>query len=172
MSETRNIVILGASCGGLSAAHYICKHTLAKLQQSKDAKYVLHLVDPSTHFWWHISAPRAICSVKEIKHSDSFVPIMEGFKQYPALKDSIVFHQAEATGLDTESRTVSIKTREGASETLEYYALVIATGIRSETPLTTLHGEHTVSQKALDDMNNKLVSAKEIVVGGGGPRRR
>ena len=49
MAETRRIVVLGASFGGLSAAHYIAKHTLPKLQQSKDAKYELHIVDPSTH---------------------------------------------------------------------------------------------------------------------------
>lgn len=169
MSDTRKIVVLGASFGGLSAAHYLAKHTLPKLLQSKDAKYELHLVDPSTHFWWHIGAPRAIVSVKEMKHSDTFVPIMDGFKQYPNLKDSIIFHHAQATGLDTASRTVSIKTHEGAAETLEYYALIIATGIRSETPLTTLQGDHTISQKALDDMNVKLTSAKEIIVGGGGP---
>lgn len=169
MSETRNIVILGASAGGLSAAHYIARHTLPKLANSKDAKYVVHLVDPSTHYWWHIAAPRAIVSVKEMKHSDTFVPIMDGFKQYSNLKDSIVFHQGEATGLDTTARTVSIKTHEGNAETLEYYALIIGTGIRSPTPLTTLHGEHTISQKALEEMNEKLASAKDIVVGGAGP---
>ena len=169
MSESRNIVILGASAGGLSAAHYIARHTLPQLQRSKEAKYTLHLVDPSTHFWWHIAAPRAIVSVKEMKNSDTFVPIMDGFKQYSGLKDSIVFHQGEATRLDTDARTVSIKTHDGNAETLEYYALIIGTGIRSPTPLTTLHGDHTISQKALEEMNGKLASAKSIVVGGSGP---
>ena len=169
MSETRNIVILGASFGGLSAAHYIARHTLPKLQRSKDAKYAIHLVDPSSHFWWHIGAPRSIVSVKEMAHKDSFVPIMDGFKQYGSLKDSIIFHHGEATGLDTGARTVSIKTHEGGAETLEYYALIIGTGIRSQTALTTLQGDYTISQKALEEMNRKLASAKEIVVGGGGP---
>lgn len=169
MSETRNIVVLGASFGGLSAAHYLAKHTLPQLRRSKDAKYVLHLVDPSTHFWWHIAAPRQMISVKEIKTSESFVPIMDGFKQYSNLKDSIVFHHGEAAGLDIDARTVSIKTHEGGRETLEYYALVIATGIRSSTPLTTFQGDYTISLKALEEMNQKLPSAKEIVVGGGGP---
>lgn len=50
MSEaTRNIVILGASFGGLSAAHYLARHTLPKLKEAKDAKYAVHVVDPSTH---------------------------------------------------------------------------------------------------------------------------
>ena len=142
---------------------------MPQLQRPKDAKYTLHLVDPSTHFWWHIAAPRAIVSVKEMKNSDTFVPIMDGFKQYTGLKDSIVFHQGEATALDTNARTVTITTHEGGSETLEYYALVIGTGIRSPTPLTTLQGDHTKSQKALEEMNTKLASAKDIVVGGSGP---
>lgn len=169
MSETRNIVVLGASFGGLSAAHYLAKHTLPQLVQSKDAHYELHLVDPSTHFWWHISAPRAICSTQEIKHSDYFFPTMDGFKQYPDLKDRIVFHHGEAAGLDTNSRTVKIRAHSGGEQTLEYYALIIATGVRSQTPLTTLQGDHTISTKALDEMNTKLASAKEIIVGGGGP---
>lgn len=169
MSETRNIVILGASFGGLSVAHYLCKHILPELQRSKDAKYTLHLCDPSSHFWWHIAAPREIVSVKDMKHSDCFVPTMDGLKQYSDLKDSIVFHHGSAIGLDTTARTVSIRTHQGDSESLEYYALVIATGIRSPTPLTTLQGDYTISQRALEEMNQKLASAKDVVVSGGGP---
>jgi apoptosis-inducing factor 2 len=169
MSETRNIVVLGASAAGLSAAHYLCKHTLPKLKAAKDAKYELHLVDPSTHFWWHIAAPREIVSVKDMPHSKCFVPNMDGFKQYSDLKDSIHFHQGTASGLDVDSRKVLIKTHGGSEESLPYYALVIATGIRSPTPLTTLQGEHTISIQALDSMNEKLRTAKDIVISGGGP---
>lgn len=169
MSETRNIVVLGASFGGLSAAHYITRHILPKLQTAKDAKYALHIVDPSTHFWWHVAAPRAMVSVKEMPHNQCFVPIMDGFKQYSNLNDSIVFHHGSATGLDTTERTVSIQTHEGGEERLSYYALVIATGIRSPTPVTTLQGHYLISQKALDEMNEKLASAQEIIVSGGGP---
>ncbi|KAL1586878.1 hypothetical protein WHR41_03979 [Cladosporium halotolerans] len=170
MSETRNIVIVGANFAGLSAAHYIAKHTLPKLAGSKDAKYVLHIVSESTHFWWHIGAPRAIVSVKEAPHEKYFLPVMDGFKQYPQLKDSITFHHGSATGIDTESRTITYKpSGSEASESLPYYALVIATGIRSPTAATTLHGDHTISMKALEEMNSRLASATEIVVGGGGP---
>ncbi|KAK1049317.1 hypothetical protein LTR74_017337 [Friedmanniomyces endolithicus] len=169
MSETRNIVVLGASFGGLSAAHYLCKHTLPQLIKSQDPKYELHLIDPSTHFWWHIAAPREIVSVKEMPHSKCFVPNMDGFGQYTNLKGSIHFHQGTAAGLDTNARTISFRTPSGSEETLPYYALVIATGIRSPTPLTTLQGEHTISEKALDEMNLKLASAKDIVIAGGGP---
>ncbi|KAI6861442.1 hypothetical protein D0864_02493 [Hortaea werneckii] len=169
MSETRNIVVLGTSFGGLSIAHYLLKHTFPKLQQAQDVKYALHLVDPSDHFWWHIGAPREIVSVKEMKHSDCFVPTMDCFKQYSNFKDAITFHHGTATALDTEARNVSIDKYEGGSETIDYYALVIATGVRSPTPLTTLQGNYTTSQQALEELNTKLASAKEIVISGGGP---
>lgn len=168
-SAARNIVILGASFAGLSAAHYLARHTLPKLKEAKDAKYVVHVVDPSTHFWWHIAAPRAIVSVKEMPHKDCFLPIEPMFDQYPGVKDMFVFHQASATDLDTEGRSVAITTADGNRESLDYYALIIATGIRSQTAATTLQGDYTISQKALEEMNSKLASAKDIVVGGGGP---
>ncbi|KAK3672657.1 hypothetical protein LTR78_007469 [Recurvomyces mirabilis] len=169
MSETRNIVILGASFAGLNAAHYICRHTLPKLKQAKDVNYALHLIDPSTHFWFHIAAPREIVSVKEMPHNKCFVPCMDGFKQYTDLKDSIHFHQGSASGLNTDARTVLFKTPQGVEESLPYHALIITTGVRSPTPLTTLQGDHNITIKALDEMNAKLPTAKEIVISGGGP---
>lgn len=169
MTQIRNIVILGASFGGLGTAHYISKHILPKLQSTADTKYVLHLVDPSTHFWWHIAAPREIVLPENLKPEQCFVPIMDGFKQYGNLRDSIVFHHGTASSLNTEERTVTVSLHEGGSESLEYYALIIATGIKSPTAATTLHGDHTISQKALKDMNAKLATAKEVIISGGGP---
>jgi NADH dehydrogenase FAD-containing subunit len=168
MSETRNVVILGANFAGLSAAHYIIKHVLPQLVQHDDAKYVLHIINESTHFWWHIGAPRELVSVKDAPHDKYFKPIMDGFKQYPEFKDQIVFHHASATSIDVDTRSVTYTAGE-RSDVLPYYALVIATGVRSPTPLTTLHGDHNISIKALDEMNTRLASATEIVIGGGGP---
>jgi NADH dehydrogenase FAD-containing subunit len=170
MSETRNIVVVGANFAGLSAAHYIVKHTLPQLAKSENAKYVLHIVNESTHFWWHIGAPRELVSVTDAPHDKYFKPIMDGFKQYTQYKDSIIFHQGSATGIDVETRTITYTPfGSEASEGLPYYALVIATGVRSPTPCTTLHGDHNISIKALEEMNTRLASAKEIIIGGGGP---
>lgn len=99
----------------------------------------------------------------------TFIPIQDIINQYPNLKNSIVFHQGSATALDTEGRTVTVTKQGGELETLAYYALVIATGVKSPTPLTTFHGDYTVSQKALEDIQLKLGTAKEIVISGGGP---
>jgi NADH dehydrogenase FAD-containing subunit len=148
MSETRNIVILGANFAGLSAAHYIVKHTLPQLAKSPDAKYVLHIVNESTHFWWHIGAPRELISVKDAPHDKYFKPIMEGFKQYPQFKDSIIFHQGSATGIDVETRTVTYTPfGSEAAEALPYYALVIATGVRSPTCTATTTSPSRLSTK-------------------------
>lgn len=171
MAETRNIVVLGASFAGLSIAHYLARHTLPKLIDYKEANYVVHLIDPSTHFWWHIGAPREIVSVKSMPHDKYFVPIKNGFKQYPAaVQEKILFHQGKASGIDITARTVTY-TPAGSEtpETLPYYALFIATGVSSPTPLTTLHGDHTISIKALDEMNVKLATAKSVLISGGGP---
>jgi NADH dehydrogenase FAD-containing subunit len=169
MAETRNIVILGASFSGLGTAHYICKHILPKLSAVENVKYVLYIVSPSTHFWWNISAPRAIVSTEQVRHEKHFIPVMDGFKQYSDLEDSIVFIHGSATAMDLKSRTVTITRPNDELENLDYYALVIATGVKSPTPLTTLHGDHTISTTALDNMNAKLATAKNVIVGGGGP---
>ncbi|PPJ56358.1 hypothetical protein CBER1_00707 [Cercospora berteroae] len=170
MSETRNIVVLGVAWAGLGTAHHICKHLLPKLKSSGSANYVLHLVDPSTHFWWHVAAPRQICSAEgNVSFEKSFVPIKDGFKQYTNLQDSLVFHQASASALDTQSRRVTLTKPDGTTENLEYWALIISTGVRTPTPLTGFQGDHTVSQKALREANTKLKSAQVIVVSGGGP---
>lgn len=166
MAEIRKLVILGASFGGLGVFHYLARHVLPQL---KGPKYEIHLVDESSRFWWHIAAPRQIVTMKELNIDKTFIPIADIINQYPDLKDSIIFHQGSATALDTEGRTVTILKQGDESETLNYYALVIATGIKSPTPLTTFHGDYTVSQKALEDMNAKLGSAREIVISGGGP---
>lgn len=166
MAEVRKLVILGASFGGLGAFHYLARHVLPHL---KGARYEIHLVDESSRFWWHIAAPRQIVTMKELSIDKTFIPIADIINQYPNLRDSIFFHQGSATALDTEARTVTISKQGGESETVAYYALVIATGVKSPTPLTTFHGDYTVSQKALEDINIKLGTAKEIVISGGGP---
>jgi NADH dehydrogenase FAD-containing subunit len=170
MAETRKIVILGASCAGLGVAHYIAKHVLPQLSKSSEARYELHIVDPSTRFWWHVAAPRQIVTTKDLTIEKTFIPIADGFKQYTSLKDRIFFHQGTASALVTSARTVTFTTGDADQhQSLDYYALIIATGVKSPTPLTTFHGDWTVSQKALAELNIKLASAQEIVISGGGP---
>ncbi|KAI9725767.1 MAG: hypothetical protein M1828_002650 [Chrysothrix sp. TS-e1954] len=173
--DTRNVVVLGASFAGQAAAHYALKHTLPALaSKDKGSEYKVVLVDPSSHFWFHIAAPRALVNATSVPHEKTFRPITEGFEQYPT--ERWMFYQAEATALDTTSRTISLRKSPSNHDStaniplqLPYYALVIATGISTPTPLTSLRSDYRVSINALDDMQEKLKTAKSVVISGGGP---
>ena len=191
--ETRNIVIIGASFGGLSIAHYFLKHIAPALKAATaaaGATYKVILLDPSTHFWWRPSAPRAIADAALMPHSKTFVPIVDGFKAYPA--GSVTLLQGLATAVDTAARTVTFQPgtdaspshnpsstseklhgqTDGASlptEQIPYHALILATGTSTPTALTSLLGPHTHSIAAMDAMNARLRTAKTVVIGGGGP---
>lgn len=169
MADTRNVVVVGGSASGLGVAHSFLKHTYPALKTSQPSvKYQVHLIEPSTHYWWRIAAPRSIISVPDMPHAKTFLPSADGFKQYDA--GAFVFHQAKATSIDTSARTITFGS-EGSSDeqTIPYHALVIATGSKTPTPLTSLHGAHTKSIAALDDMNKRIPIATTIVIGGGGP---
>lgn len=108
-------------------------------------------------------------SLDSITVERSFVPIKNGFKQYSSLQDAIVFTQGSASALDTQRRTLTISKADGQNEVLHYWALVIATGVKTPTPLTGFHGSHVTSENALKDMNKTLSTANAVVISGGGP---
>lgn len=169
MAETRNIVVLGGSTAGLGAAHSFLKHTYPALKAAQPSvKYVVHMVDPSSHYWWRISAPRAMTATAEFPTDKTFLPIADGFKHYE--KGVFVFHQAAAKAVDTAARTVTLESSASKeTEKLSYYALVIATGTRTPTPATSVLGDHKKSISALAEIEKRLETATSIVIGGGGP---
>jgi len=169
MSETRNIVVLGASWGGLSFAHYYLKHihSLAKAA-TPNVTYKLVLVDPSTHFFWRVGAPRTLVDVKALPQDQMFTPIAKCLKPYPV--DAYTIIQAEATAVDPSARTVTVSSKaSGQTETIPYYSLIIATGTKSPTPLTGLDGDYTHTLHAMEEMNKRLAKATDIIIAGGGP---
>ncbi|KAI9711014.1 MAG: hypothetical protein M1820_002452 [Bogoriella megaspora] len=168
MSEQREIVVIGASMAGLGVSHYFLKHILPELKSKADGNYHVTLIDSSSHLFFRIASPRALVDKKLMPDSKTFLSIADGFKQYSA--SDFTFTQALATSWNPDSRTVTINlVGSGETKTIEYYALILATGTRTPTPLTSLHDDHKVSQRALDEMNQKLPTAKSIIVGGGGP---
>ncbi|KAI9657469.1 MAG: hypothetical protein M1821_003151 [Bathelium mastoideum] len=168
MARQNEIVILGASIAGLSASHYFLKHILPVLKSKGDGNYHVTLIDSSSHFFWRIASPRGMVSKSLIPDSKTFVPITDGFKQYAAADFSFI--QATATAWDTRARTVTIDlVGSGETKTIPYYALIVATGTRTPTTLTSVHGDHRATQQALAEMNKKLTTATSIIVGGGGP---
>ena len=164
----------------MSTAHYFIRHIYPALKdKEKNVKYELHVIDQSTHFWWHISAPRAIVSTKLMPHNTTFFPLEDGFKQYGENKDIITFHQAQPVSVNTEQRTVTLKdvnedenadaNNPATVQSILYHALIIATGAATPSPITSFHGDHTKSQRALDDINGRLAKTQSVVIAGGGP---
>lgn len=153
----------------MGAAHYFLKHVYPSLP--KDGKYHVYLVNPSTHFYHRVAAPRAAVSFKLMPNSKTFHDIKAGFTQYDS--KIFTFLQGKAVSMDTAQRTVTIE-RMGASagteQTLSYHALILATGTKTYSPVLSLQGgSHEDIQNALSDLHSKLGKAKSIIVAGGGP---
>lgn len=99
MSNTHNIVILGASFAGIAVAHGLLKALPALIKDTKKS-YKVTLMSNSTHFWWNVGAPRAMLKPYPNDNMDSFIPIEKGFKQYPS--ELYEFVHAEITGVETD----------------------------------------------------------------------
>jgi NADH dehydrogenase FAD-containing subunit len=168
MAEQRNIVFVGGSVGGLLAAHNAIKHILPKLKAKKDAKYHVYLINPSPSWYFRVASPRAAASTKRMATEKIVFDIREGFKQYSS--DDFTFIEAAATGLDTTTRTISYRSiKSGDDEQLSYHALVVATG---SSTYYQAFSQSTTTQKVLDAIktsNEKVASAKDIIIVGGGP---
>lgn len=169
-SNARNIVILGASYSGLSAAHYFLKHVYPSLPSSAE-KYHLYVVDPSTHFYHRIAAPRAAVSFKTMPNSKTFHDIAAGLSQYDS--KLYTFIQGKAISMNTAQRTVTLHrtgSSEGKEEILPYHALILATGTKTYDPTLSLQGgSHEDTLNALKDMHKRLEGAGSVIVAGGGP---
>ena len=171
MSDTHNIIILGASWAGLPVAHGLLK-ALPALAKDKKKAYKVTILSNSTHFWFNVGAPRAMLKPYPKDNMDSFIPIKQGFEQYSSKLYELV--HAEVTGVDTDKRSVLYNLKnekeEVAPETQSIYydTLVIATGSIGPHPLYALQGSHLPSLKAYEDIQARLPSAKTIMIVGGG----
>lgn len=195
-AEPLNVVILGASFGGLSCAHHFLDHTINQLRRtSTSPSYRLVIISPSTHVYWNIAAPRALVAPGLIKHDDAFIPIEPGFHRHRGHQFTII--QGECKAMDTAARTVTIeligseaqkrcsqvnkRTSKAISpasptdpanakvQTIVYHALLMCTGSSAHSDLLSLHGPHLNTMGALNNFHAKVAAAKSIVVCGGGP---
>lgn len=169
MSEQRNIVVLGAAAAGLQSTHYILKNILPALKQhKKDAKYHVYLINPTPDWYFRPASPRVAASTTRMASEKVFFSISEALKQYS--KNDITFIQAAATGLNESTRAVSYR-REGASsdETLSYHALVVATGSKTYHQAFSITDDKKATLDSIKLTNEKVRTAKDIVIVGGGP---
>ncbi|KAF2230559.1 FAD/NAD(P)-binding domain-containing protein [Viridothelium virens] len=165
MAASKKIVILGGSYGGVSAAHYLLKHAIPYLPEK--ASYQVVIVSTASHAFCRPACPRAMISDEMFTQEKLFVSIPKSFEQYA--KESFRFVHGTATELDHTSRTVTISLADGDTERLDFYALVIATGASTASPLLSLNGDVDFLRKNWTEFRKALATAKTIVVGGGGP---
>jgi NADH dehydrogenase FAD-containing subunit len=169
--DKKKIVVLGGSYGGVSTAHYLLKHVILKLPEPES--YQLVLISTASQAMCRPAAPRALISDAMFAQDKLFVSISASFSQYPS--DSFVFEQGTVTALDHENRTVSVlpaksdgDNNSSAEVKVAYYALVIATGASTPSPLLGFTRDETVLKASWKAFRKALPSAKHIVVAGGG----
>lgn len=172
MSETRNIVFLGASYAGISAAHYFLKHVYPHLPTSSTIKYKVILINASPKWYVRHASPRAIASSELLPKEKILLDIEPGFAQYG---DKVQFLVGKATSWDPEKRVVYVSlptetSGSGKEVAVGYHALVLATGSKSASPIWSSYGNgHEEIEAALADANTQIKRAKSIVIAGGGP---
>jgi NADH dehydrogenase FAD-containing subunit len=166
MSQTKTILILGGSYGGVATAHYLLKHVIPSLPQKGNYKIVL--VSTSSHFFCRPTSPRALTSEDAFPKDKLFVPLTKAFSQYDSGRIQLI--TGTAIHLDHMNRTVSVCiSADNAEQKIDYHALIIATGATATSPLFGLFGDHTKTQEAWMEVRKKLPDIKTIVIAGGGP---
>ena len=96
-----------------------------------------------------------------------FVNITKAFEQYP--EGSFRFLQGTAAELDHADRSVSVNLAAGNTEKLKFYALIIATGSSTPSPLFGLNKNEEFLRTTWTRFRKALPTAKNIVIVGGGP---
>ncbi|KIW05868.1 uncharacterized protein PV09_03069 [Verruconis gallopava] len=159
----KNIVVIGASYAGLLQSHSILRHIVPKLSN----KYRVILINSSPDFYFVIGAPRAIVDEKSAPDSRMFLPITDGFKEYP--KESFQFIHGSVFDVDPVGRIVRYAGQGDSKQQITYHALVFASGSKAPCPLLTAQPSTENTRAALYSFRSFLPNARSIVIGGGGP---
>lgn len=161
-----NIVILGGSYAGISTAHYLLKYAIPCLPQPET--YKVFLISPSTETMCRPACPRAMISDDFFPQDKLFVSIPRIFQQYPS--QNFRFEQGSAINLNHDSRTVIVRSATQRTEkTVEFHALVIATGASTPSPLLGINHDTETLRENWTSFRNTLSTAKTILIAGGGP---
>jgi NADH dehydrogenase FAD-containing subunit len=108
----KTVVILGASYGGIPIAHYLLKHTAAKV---KDLKVII--VAPNTHLYWNVASVRGILP-DMMDDEKLFLPIAPAFSKYPS--DQYEFVRGVAESVDPSRNVVEVRGNDGSARTIQY----------------------------------------------------
>ncbi|MCJ1370173.1 hypothetical protein MMC20_001385 [Loxospora ochrophaea] len=165
MAQKKNIVILGGSYSGISTAHYLLKHAVPHLPDKES--YQVVMVSASPQAMCRPACPRAMISDDMFPLEKLFINTPEMFDQYP--KGSFRFIHGAAIDLNHTNRTVSISLAVGNVETIDFHALVTATGASTPSPLLSLNHDDETLRTNWTAFRRALPTAKSIVIAGGGP---
>jgi NADH dehydrogenase FAD-containing subunit len=154
-ASQKKIVILGGSYAGLSTAHYLLKHVVPKLLDNES--YVT-IISASSQAMCRPACPRALISDDLVSQEKLFVNIPSVFEQYP--KASFRFIHGTATELDHINRSVTIGLATGSAEKMNFYALVIATGASTPSPLLGLNRDENFLRSNWATFRKALPTAK------------
>jgi apoptosis-inducing factor 2 len=165
IESQKHIVILGGSYGGVSTAHYLLKHVVPYLPDK--ASYQVIMVSASSQAMCRPACPRALISDDMFPQEKLFVNISTAFEQYS--ESSFRFIHGTATELDHTNKTVSISLATSATQKIDFYALVIATGTSTPSPLLGLNRDGEFLRANWTTFRKALLTAKTIVIAGGGP---
>ena len=162
MGSDKDIVILGGSYGGVSTAHYLLKHAIAHLPDHR-----VVLISTSAQIICRPACPRALISDDLLPQHKLFINITKVFEQYPGEKFDFV--HGTATKVDHNNRTVTVSLANGESETINFHALVVATGASTPSPLLSLNRDEVFLRESWKSFRQALSNVKSIVIAGGGP---
>ncbi|AEO62796.1 uncharacterized protein THITE_2107404 [Thermothielavioides terrestris NRRL 8126] len=157
----RTIVILGASYAGVPIAHYLLKHTAAKVNGLK-----VIVVAPNTHLYWNFASVRGILP-NMLDDDKLFYPLAPAFAKYPSDRYELV--QGVAEKVDPSGNVVQVRGHDGSAREIRYDELVIATGssFKSDMPFKNLSSTGK-TKDALHDWVERIKTAQSIVVAGAG----
>lgn len=165
-TSTKNLVILGGSYGGVSVAHYVLKHVIPALPDPDS--YLVTLISASSEAICRPACPRALISDTMFPQDKLFVSVPAQFEQYPG--ERFRFIRATVTRVDHTKRTLSFRpVKGGEDESLDFHALVLATGASTPSPLMGLNQGEESLKESWTAFREALAFAKSIVIAGGGP---
>ncbi|KAL2426630.1 Oxidoreductase phnG [Exophiala dermatitidis] len=158
--SVHNIVIIGASFGGLGVAQGLLKQVIPTLP--KDKSYKVTQIAPNDEFFWKIGAPRVIVNPNALPLDKALIPIAPYFKDYKP--EQYEFIKAYVTSIDPSTKTVHTST----SAAVPYDSLVIASGTTFSTHLWSVSDGSEPLKEAIKEIHARLPNAQTILVAGGG----
>lgn len=161
-NDVHQVVIIGASFGGLTTAQGLLKDVLPAVSSARKQKFKVVMIGPNDLFYWKIAAPRVIVKPDVLPIEKLLLPIADAFKQYPT--DQFEFIRASATSIDPTQKTVFTS----IGDSVHYDSLVIASGTTFSTSAWTISNGVDALRASVAEINEQLPRATSILVAGGG----